>query len=237
MKLYKKVLILIGLSIIFSIVLLQVISKKTNNVVYKYSNLEAKRFGVYIINNSIDKKFIQNLNDNIFIVTKNSNGEIQMIDFKSKETNDMLEKITKRIQNNLISLENGKTKMELADTFKGLRYKNIKHGIVCELPTGILFSNALFTNIGPVIPIKLNFIGDVIVNLSTHAHTYGINTVYIEVNIHVELEELITMPMQTKKIKIRTDIPVAIKLVQGKIPIYYQSELQRQSEIFSLPMG
>ena len=31
-----------------------------------------------------------------------------MIDFKSRETNDMLEKITKRIQDNLISLENGK---------------------------------------------------------------------------------------------------------------------------------
>ena len=28
---------------------------------------------------------------------------------------------------------------------------------------------------------------------------YGINKVYIEVNIHIELKELITMPMQTKK--------------------------------------
>lgn len=237
MKIHKKIIVLIILAILFSILMIQVISKKINKTVYKYSNIEAKRFGVYVINNSIDKEFIKKTSDNIFTITKNTNEEIQMIDFKSKETNEMLENITKKIQKNLIDLENGKLNMEVSNTFHGLRYKDIKNGVVCELPVGLLFSNVLFSNIGPVIPIRFNFIGDVLVNLDTHVHTYGINTVYFEMNIHVELENLISMPTQTRIVQIKTNIPIAVKILQGKIPLYYQSEVERQSEIFSLPLN
>lgn len=234
-----KILMYILISVVISSsILLSVIGKKVNPIIYKYSNLEAKRFGIYVINYSLNKEFVNSLNEDLFEVVKTNDGEIQMIDFKTKEVNKELEKITEKIQKNLIDLENGKIdEIVIADTFKGLRFKDIKKGVVCELPMGVLLSNALFSNSGPVIPIKFNFIGQVSTNLETKIKNYGINNAYIEVNIHIKLNEVITMPMQTKKINVETDVPIAMKIIQGNLPIYYQSDLQRDSSIFSLPIG
>lgn len=126
--------------------------------------------------------------------------------------------------------------MELANTFQGLRYKKIKKGVVCELPAGILYLNDLLSNNGPVVPIKLNFIGYVTTNIETEAKTYGINSVYLEIFIHVEVIEQISMPLLTKSVKTEVDIPLTIKIIQGVIPDYYQSGLQRDSQIYSLPI-
>ena len=140
------------------------------------------------------------------------------------------------LQNSLDTWNGKLNEIVIADTFKGLRFKDIKHGVVCELPMGVLLSNALFSNSGPVIPIKFNFIGQVSTNLETKIKNYGINNAYIEVNIHIKLNEVITMPMQTRKINVETDVPIAMKIIQGNLPIYYQSDLRRDSSIFSLPV-
>ena len=237
----KKFKLIMGISfsaLIIAFILVVYIGKRLNPTISRYSQVEAKRFGTYVINYSIDKEFVKQLNGDIFKTTNNEKGEIQMIDFKTKEVNEILEKSTKKVQNQLINLENGNAgNMDLANTFKGLRFKNIKNGIVCELPVGIALSNSLFSNTGPVVPIKFNFIGQVITNLNTKIATYGINSVYIEVNLHIEVTELITMPLKTEEVKVQNDIPLTIKVVQGTIPNYYQQQLQKDSSIFTLPIN
>lgn len=224
-------------SLILSFFLVQFISKKINPTILKYSEVEAKRFGTYIINQSLDRKFINNLDDNIFTTTISDKGEVQMVDFDTKKVNQLLEEITTRVQKKLIALENGKINdFEIADTFRGLKYKNIKKGVVCELPTGVLFSNVLLSNGGIVIPIKLNFIGSVLTNMNTKIENYGINSVYLEVKIHIEVEERISMPSMTNEVKVETDVPLTVKVIQGNIPNYYQSQIQKDSSIFSLPI-
>lgn len=237
MKKLKLILGIVFLAFLISVVFVLCIGKKLNPTIRNYSTVEAKRFGTFIINYSLDKDFLKSLNGDIFETTNNNKGEIQMIDFKTKEVNEVLEKATAKVQKQLIDLENGNIdNMNIADTFKGLRYKKIKNGVVCELPMGVIFSNALLSNSGPIIPIKFNFIGQVLTNLNTKVETYGINSVYIEVKLHIEITELITMPLKTEEVKIETDVPLTIKVIQGSIPNYYQQQLQKDSSIFTLPI-
>ena len=237
MKRVKLVFGVVFLAFLISIGFVLSVGKQLNPTIRSYSEIEAKRFGTFVINYSLDKDFLKSLNGNIFETTNNDIGEIQMIDFKTKEVNEVLEKATEKVQKQLINLENGNIgDMNIADTFKGLRYKQIKNGIVCELPMGVVFSNSLLSNTGPVIPIKFNFIGQVLTNLNTEVETYGINSVYIEVKLHIEITELITMPLRTEEVKIETDIPLTIKVIQGTIPNYYQQQLQKDSSIFTLPI-
>lgn len=238
MKKLKVAMAILLIAFLTAIFLVIYVGKKLNNSIRSYSEVEAKRFGTYVINYSLNKEFIKELDNNIFEITNNEKGEIQMVDFKTKEVNNILEKATERLQKQLINLENGKVdNMEIADTFRGLRYKQIKKGIVCELPIGAVLSNTLFSNNGPVIPIKFNFIGSVLTNLNTKIATYGINSVYMEVNLHIEITELISMPLRTDEVKIETDVPLTIKVLQGTIPNYYQQQLQKDSSIFTLPIG
>ena len=237
MKKLKLILGIVFLAFLISVVFVLCIGKKLNPTIRNYSTVEAKRFGTFIINYSLDKDFLKSLNGDIFETTNNNKGEIQMIDFKTKEVNEVLEKAAAKVQKQLIDLENGNIdNMNIADTFKGLRYEKIKNGVVCELPMGVVFSNVLFSNSGPIIPIKFNFIGQVLTNLNTKVETYVINSVYIEVKLHIEITELITMPLKTEEVKIETDVPLTIKVIQGSIPNYYQQQLQKDSSIFTLPI-
>ncbi len=237
MKKLKIVFWTLLVSIIMAIILINILGKKVNPIILRYSQAEAKRFGVFAINTSLDQKFINELDEDIFETTFNDKQEIQMINFKSKKVNLLLEKVAKKVQQNLVDLENGNTdQLVLANTFKGMKFKEIKTGVVCEMPFGALFSNAIVANNGPVFPIKLNFIGDVITNLNTKVSSYGINIVYLEVSIHIEIEERITMPKFTDSVKISNDIPLTIKIIQGTLPDYYLSALERNSPIFSLPI-
>ena len=51
----------------------------------------------------------------------------------------------------------------------------------------------------------------------------------IEVSIIVEVEEMVILPLTTKKIKVETSIPVAIKLIQGTVPNYYFNGIDKNS--------
>ena len=64
-----------------------------------------------------------------------------------------------------------------------------------------------------------------------------INNLFLEIDIHVEVTERITMPMMTKEIKSYVDFPISIKIIEGTIPNYfYQSGLNQNSNIYSLPI-
>lgn len=237
-KRIKIIIILVITSHFFSLYLVHIIGKNINETIRSYSQIEAERFATFIINKSIDKKTLKQFNNDLIITTINKKGEIQMLDFKAQEANQLLEKVTKKVQNNLIKLENGKIKeFEIADSFKGLKFKKIKKGVVCEIPEGIIYNNALLGNIGPSIPIKLSFIGQVTSNIKTKVENYGINNVYLAIYIHIEVKERITMPLRTKDIVIAKDIPVAIKIIQGSIPNYYHNPILNDSSQFSLPIS
>ena len=236
-KKIKQLTALLLLTLICSIYMVQKIGKNLNPIIQSYSTIEAERFGVYMINFSIDNKFLQEIDDDILTTTINSDGEIQMIDFKTKKVNAILEKATKRIQKNLIKLENGQIKeFELADTFKSLRFKKAKKGVICELPEGVVYSNSLLANNGPVIPIKLNFIGQVTSNIKTKLENYGINNTYFEATINIEVKERISMPLKSKEITVKNSIPIAMRIIQGTIPNYYQTPLINDSNQISFPI-
>lgn len=226
------------IAILSSFFLIKFMAKKVNPVIYRYSNIEAKRFTTILINSSVNKNIVNKMNDDLFKVEKDSSGNIQMLDYDTKKVNSLLEEITKSIQNELLNLENGKIdNLNVSENFKGKNFSKVKSGIVCELPTSAVFSNSLLANVGPTIPIKLSFIGAVSTNLNTKIKSYGINNLFLEVNIHVEIDERITMPMMTKEIEVTVDVPLTMKVIQGTIPnYYYQNGLVENSNSYSLPI-
>ena len=50
---------------------------------------------------------------------------------------------------------------------------------------------------------------------------YGINNSLITVSMEVSVEIQVVLPLTTDYISITNYIPLAIKLIQGKVPIYY----------------
>ncbi len=230
----KIVITSLLIAVLISIILIYLIDRKISPIILGYAETEVKRFSTILINQAIDDEVIENIDDSVFEINKNSSDEIQTVDFNTKKVNQVLELVNKKINTNLKKLEAGKIKdLDFVDTFKGVNFTDLKKGVVCEVPAGIVFSKSLLSNMGPMIPVKLSFIGQVITNLKTKVKNYGINNAYVEVSIHVEVTEKITMPISTKEVPVSLDVPLTVKMIQGKVPTYFAGS--SNSNLFSLP--
>ena len=212
---FKILLILIFVFIISLLVSFKYIGNNLSNKVESYATKQAKKIITLVINKSVDKDIIDNLDTNkIFVENENT------IDFDSKVINEILVTINKKLKTNLIKLEDGE--LEISSSLLSSNEK-LKKGIIYEIPTGIIFNNALLSNIGPKIPVKLQLIGDVLTDIDTNVIDYGINNAIIEVDIKITINEQVLLPYSSKQISVTEKIPLALKLIQGKIPNYYSN--------------
>jgi len=233
-----KIIILIIIALIICIkLILNFINTKVNPVLSEYAELESRKLTSIVINNSISKNISQNIDmDNLFIITKDENDNIKSIDFNPITVNKTLTDITKNIQNDLINIENGNIEVLEEKDLNKYDKNKLKEGIICEIPTGVIFGNSFLANIGPKIPVRFSLMGDIISHINTNVTNYGINNAVIQINIVLEIQQQVILPFLTNKINIKTSIPVAIKLVQGEIPNYYLNGFNQNSHALALPI-
>ncbi len=232
------ILLLVTIISIFS--LLFYISKKIEPILLETAELEVNKFSTIIVNKAISQVLEDKINaNNIFEMSKNKNDEIQTIDFNPVIVNQILSVATTVVQSNLKLLESGELEsigvydMDLSKN----RINDLEKGIIMRIPMGVVSNNSLFSNLGPKIPIRLHYLGDVNSNITTNITQYGINNAMIEVGIHIEMTAQIILPLMTKKKVLDYNIPVVIKIVQGIVPSYYGNGLLKDSAIYSLPFS
>ena len=215
------VIILMIISIVF---LFTYINKKITPVFLEYAEFQASKIATYVISKAIDEEVSKNLDiEDLFISSKDSSDNIKSIDFNPITINKISNLIKSNIFEYLEDLENGNIE-KIKNT--ALFSSRINEGIVFEIPSGIVFNNVLLANIGPKVPVKLSLTGDILTNIHTKVTDYGINNAVVEVVINVEVYEQVILPFTTKRVTINTDIPIAVKLIQGEIPSYYFNNLK-----------
>lgn len=217
------IIIFILLSIIF---VFKYINEKIMPVFLEYAEYQASKIATYVISKAVDEEVSQNLDiEDLFFTSKDTSGNITSIDFNPITINKISNMIKANIFEYLEDLENGNIE-KIKNT--ALFSSRINEGIIFEIPSGVVFNNIILANIGPKVPVKLNLTGDILTNISTKVTDYGINNAVVEVIVNVEVYEQVILPFTTKRITINTDIPIAIKLIQGEIPSYFFNNLKTQ---------
>lgn len=213
-----------------SIFVINIFSNTVLPIFMDYTVSKMRNISTTLINNTISNK-LANLKsiDEMIIVTKGSDDEIQMIDFNSAIVNSVLTSVT---DNLLSSLKKVETDTALFDS-DSHKYSN---GIVYEVPLGIVSNNIFLSNLGPKIPVKLNMIGDIFTNINTEIKEYGINNALVKISIDVSLNEKIIIPFISKTVNVSVSVPISLKLIQGNIPIYYGNGFSKNSNILSTPI-
>lgn len=233
---YNKTLVFLIIFIsviIISLVFINFYSKKALPIISSYAEAETKKLTILVINKAVTKQ-INNMDINdIFDITYNNNGNISSIDFNSVNTSKILSTMTSLIELNIRAIEEGKIDMiELpSNGFSDYNMDLLDKGIIAEVPFGIVTGSNLLYNIGPKIPVKLSLVGDVTTGFSTDIIEYGINNALIKLLIDIEVNTRIILPINSKNLKIKCSIPIAMKLIQGKIPEYYFDGFNSKSNI------
>ena len=233
---HNKIFIVFILLLLALIITFNYINTKVSPIIGEYANMEARNISTYIINKAISLN-ISNIidTDELFLISKNSNNEINTIDFNPVIVNKALTEITKVIHSYLHDLEEGKVdNLDLPESsyYSDLQKRN--KGIIFEIPSGVVFENALLSNLGPRIPVKLSFVGDIISNINTKVTNYGINNALIEINLHIKVTEKVILPISIREVDIELSVPIALKLIQGNVPNYYLNGLTGNSSILTV---
>lgn len=228
------ILIFIGIISVFWIM-----NNKLTPVIMDYAEIQAGRIATLVINQAITKEVTNEMDmDDLFIITKGENDKIKSIDFNPLTINKMLSMVTSNVQLYLQNLENGNIEeIGLSNIGLGNYDKDkLQDGIIFEVPTGIVFNNSLLYNIGPKVPVRLSLIGDIVSNVETEVTNYGINNALIKIIIKISVVEQVILPFASDKITVSTNVPVAIKLIQGEVPNYYLQGDTTGTNVLTVPV-
>ena len=196
----SKEIIIIVLSIIFSLIIINYFYNRFNKVLLPLAETETRKYMTEVINKATENiKF----DEDLFNINKDNNNEIKMITYNSYEVTKLVNEITNNIQ----------------DKFNN----NLGNSdyIVAKIPLGVIFNNALLKNFGPNIKVKLKIIGNVLSELQTEIKPYGINNALVEVKVKLYATGKIVLPLLSKDIEVSNMVPISINVVNGSIPEAY----------------
>ena len=199
---------------------------------------EAKlnKFSTLVVNNATSQILEDKIEtEDLFSITKNNKGEIQLIDFDPVKVNHILNVATTVVQKNIRMLEDGNlSTIGFADlNLDEEEFVFLKEGIIISVPIGTATGITLLSNLGPKIPVRLSYIGDVNSNVTTKLTQYGINNALVEISVHMEMTAQIYLPFRTVVKTLDCDIPIVIKMVQGTIPNFYTGSLTTSSSVYT----
>ena len=235
-KKIKYLIISILCTTLIALILIIAINQKLKFNIIELANFEVNKLESTLANNAISEIVDKNTDTyNLFDTTISKNGEIQTVDFNSAKVNYLLNSITIKVQKDLRQLENGNIedlglKRKMFNNVNNL-YK--EKGILTQIPVLAFLNNSILSNLGPKIPIKLHYLGEVNSKITTRIVEYGINNAMVEVYVNIQITAEIILPFITEKIISENNIPIAMKIIQGKIPNYYGSDLVKNSYLYT----
>lgn len=192
-------------------------NKMFNKTLDSYIDIEARKIASYVVTSSIKELDTTNIND---YLSESSSGMKYNIHNITKLKNDLM----LIIQNNFSKIESGDySDYSLYINYNKNRYKYVRYGYLCDININSVNNYSLFANVGPNIPIKLSFLGDIIVDLEVNVKEYGINNAVVQFNVVVTINNQVSMPMSSKKHRLIIKEPLIVDIIKGKIPNYYSN--------------
>ncbi|RIW38877.1 sporulation protein YunB [Bacillus salacetis] len=204
---------------------LWIINEGLKPTLVSYAETQTSRIGTLVINKAVSKKIanVMDINE-VTQETDASDGEGGYRQFNTEIITRVQNEIVNLVQLNLKEAERGNLKdLEFLTDVDIEESGGEEEGIVFSVPIGQATNNALLGNLGPKVPVKFNAIGDVVSDIETEVQEFGINNAMVKVYIHVQVNVQIIIPFATDTKTIEQKILVAMGLMKGEVPQFFNS--------------
>ena len=151
------------------------------------------------MNTATSKTISSNDYDNLFTITKDSDGNVTLLEINAKNVNKLNNDIMTEIQT---ELDNGNM----------LEYK---------LPLGTFTGLPFLNGFGPKITLKIVPIGHIKTTYKSQIASLSINQSYHKVYLTISVEVCIFLPLYTQNVTISNQILIGENIIVGKIPSTY----------------
>jgi sporulation protein YunB len=190
-----------------------------------YAESQTRSIATLVISNAVNNKISDVLElEGIIEESPVTGGNTTNVKFNAEIVNKVKAETTKLVQANLTEAEKGNLEQlaKLSD-LEIETEKNEEKGIVYYVPLGQATNNVLLGNLGPKIPVRFTAIGDVRSDVKAKIEDFGINNAYIQVYIEITVNVQIIIPFATEVATISEDIPVAMYVMEGNVPQFFNS--------------
>lgn len=202
-------------------------------VIYYFSNLlgdnlvksaclEVNRITSIIVNNGVRKYLSDNKDINVVDIVRNDD-RVEVIRYNTSAVNKISMDISNSIEQDINYLILGDLEKidfslsKISDNY----YDRIDNGLILGISIGNITGNSLLANIGPRIPLKLEMVSNVNVEVKNKITEYGMNNALMEVFIEIQVNPVIVMPFLSKEISVINKVPLVTEIIQGEIPDSY----------------
>ncbi|WP_077214486.1 sporulation protein YunB [Bacillus dakarensis] len=213
---------------------LWIINEGLKPTLMAYAESQTRQIASLVINKAILERKVMDIND---VLVKNP--ETSMVNFDTEKIYNELGETTNLILNNIKKAESGNL-TDLAESVAGVEIETDpasgENGIVYYVPLGQATNNALLGNLGPRIPVRFNAIGDMESNIETKFKEVGINNVFIEVLIKLKVNVQIIIPFATGVAELEQEIPIALGLLEGDVPQFYNNSGESGAPSIEIPV-
>lgn len=185
----------------------------------QYGKMEIERFNQLIISHSYLTD--QSQYDNLVIIERNDQKEIQLIDFDMIKINKIANDIVMDMETTYASIENG-TYHAKDETHYQKRLEDVsKTGIISKVSIGSLLHVPFFQYLTPSISIRYKHLSQVSASIRKSVNNYGLNHIMVELNIEVTINLTMVYPFFEQYHSHTITIPILLEIFQGQIPLVY----------------
>jgi sporulation protein YunB len=168
--------------------------------------------------------------NNIIIIDKNKNDEIISVDFNLDNVYEALSIIANYLHD---SINDNKKISEILNYYdKELNIND--NNIVLTIPMGSASNNIYFANLGPRIPVKIEYVNYLTANIRLKLENYGINTILVSIYIDCDISNKYIIPTISEEINNSYSILISSKLIEGVVPNYYGGSIDTKSSILNV---
>ena len=211
----NKLILIILLVFIFDILMFSFYSGDfSDNILYLARKNVEELTRNYL--NSTIKKYL-NMDTNDYIKLNLVNNNIISVDIDNKNSNLLLQNVISDLENNIGDVVNNN--YYILETIKD------SNGFIMYIPMGVAFNNTLLSGLGPRIPLRVSFLENIDAYVDVEVSNYGINNSLVKLYLNINIKAIIEMPIDKEEINISYKYLVASKLINGKVPSIYGSNL------------
>lgn len=201
----KKILFTIVIIIVLSFNFLSFIGNKITPKVTSFAKVSLNHHIKNVASNF--KEYTYN-NKDILIPTYNNKNEVTSLAYDMKVVYEIAGAFTSNIKSSLKEKNNDIPFITETNNNK----------ILFMIPIGALSNQALFTSMGPKIPVQIYFVDNVFTEIKTKVTDYGINNALIEIYLSINLTYEIVSPFVREQVTLNYNLPIDQKIITGVVP-------------------
>lgn len=196
-KKYKSIMIFsITIFIIFNLVMV-FFDKKVMPSVMEIAETTMRKKAIEIINETTLEVFEEEFGDEFILnISKDDEGNITLLEADTIRMNRVSAEISRRCNNKFSEMGSS--------------------GI--EVPIGWMTDQSIYYNLGPMITIQMEPLGNIETSYESTFESAGINQTRHKIYLNVKARIKIIIPMISDEIDVETQVPLSDVVIIGKIP-------------------